>query len=1219
MNSLSEAQRSVLRTAIAAGRQPNHTAKRSILATGTGPTPNRRAYVVLADHRGLSKYGEAYYEETGHEAPDMAMDLNQTPTRQGDSEFARDRQGKLLMLRTLRPDGAFKYTRAGLHFYSKRQVEYVAHVPVIVEGSRRNGLDYVHKTKLPVSMLGIGRIFAQAGLTQAQRMARVRSFVLQSLDIRSDHGRMILLEISGEVYYYDRNGEWTIDELVTEPTEHGPQVNYRERIVMAGPVANAVFVPFADQVVDEAWEAHPDNLCVVRQLSVLLERSREDLCDEFDRLLDRNWREDGITTDELLYFCKDQALPYYCIVRSRLQKAWTPDEPKGRAIAFCAFGGHCYMYKSARCVSEWTLSEGVRDRVILSGEHRSTLKPMKTWECFEMPPRPGTFMCDDLEFVRKQLLDSGRTARVSLRTLHEIGGLYYKCVEAVDGVKGDCVIRQRPEEADEIEQWLEKLGNPVDWMGERLPAITNRVFLALLAAERRSPTAAEKEEILSRQHNRCALCSGVFDDDVEFDHVAGVKTLVKGQKQTYQALCCSCHAEKTQLERGARSIESRFSKQAWEDFVRSPKPPPLTWQPHPAVDMASIELDVRRCRRNALMYSAHDFSVFCALDSIAPAVEGVLGDFTFVTGVCDDRLSVLSRLPFVGPGWYHRVACEHLLHYGICHWRHFSHSFSATGKLPAACFREPLAKMEAAWDDPDLRKRSINTMVGVWAINRDESFSVVTSASPTDGLHCWMKRPVGDSDLVDYIFRSTLRDNTSMRAIHDQILQTEAVRMAQLLFLVQKCGIAQKSITDVKTDALIVQVAHKKRKLMQTIAETTFADLPQLRGGRKINSYCAVSGVGDKDRVFRYGEETTRLKGLRRTPAIDAAPPTPPSEWTDLDEEEAERRALEGASLLVLGAPGVGKTFWCRQLVKKLRDKGRVDIISKCHASCRNFGDGAVTADHWVRKTVRAGRCAAKTLVVEEISQISCYLWNDIAKAAFMGVQLVLLSDFCQLDPVLDQWCGGIVPDGALERSNLLRELAGGNRMILTTNHRSDEVLFQFYTGLGIGRNPRDLQEALDDARARFPKQRGSPRYTLVLTHAMRMACNRARNLEEKPDCAILYKAARGRIGENQPQHMWVYAGQELVGAGGKVRKGLFVEVMAVTEEQIVLDDGTVLSAADASKCLRLSHALTYAACQGLTLEGRVRLAETTHPAFTLKHLYVGSSRSTAASLLEVC
>ena len=135
----------------------------------------------------------------------------------------------------------------------------------------------------------------------------------------------------------------------------------------------------------------------------------------------------------------------------------------------------------------------------------------------------------------------------------------------------------------------------------------------------------------------------------------------------------------------------------------------------------------------------------------------------------------------------------------------------------------------------------------------------------------------------------------------------------------------------------------------------------------------------------------------------------------------------------------------------------------------------------------------------------------------------------------------------------------------------------------------------------------------------MRMACNRARNLEEKPECAILYKAARGRIGENQPQHMWVYAGQELVGAGGKVRKGLFVEVMTVTEEQMVLDDGTVLSAADASKCLRLSHALTYAACQGLTLGGRVRLAETTHPAFTLKHLYVGSSRCTSASLLEVC
>ena len=64
--------------------------------------------------------------------------------------------------------------------------------------------------------------------------------------------------------------------------------------------------------------------------------------------------------------------------------------------------------------------------------------------------------------------------------------------------------------------------------------------------------------------------------------------------------------------------------------------------------------------------------------------------------------------------------------------------------------------------------------------------------------------------------------------------------------------------------------------------------------------------------------------------------------------------------MLIQGPPGCGKTFWVRELVAKLREKGQnVDIVSKTHAAVQNFGEGAVTADHWVRRHVRNGapRC----------------------------------------------------------------------------------------------------------------------------------------------------------------------------------------------------------------------------------------------------------------------
>ena len=94
-----------------------------------------------------------------------------------------------------------------------------------------------------------------------------------------------------------------------------------------------------------------------------------------------------------------------------------------------------------------------------------------------------------------------------------------------------------------------------------------------------------------------------------------------------------------------------------------------------------------------------------------------------------------------------------------------------------------------------------------------------------------------------------------------------------------------------------------------------------------------------------------------------------------------------------------------------------------------------------------------------------------------------------------------------------------------------------------------------------------------------------------------------------------------MIGAGGKAKKGLFYKVVAVSAEEVVLAgaDGELRLSADAAvKAIRAAWALTYAACQGLTLPGRVRLLETDCPHFSIRHLYVGSSRATAAGLLEV-
>ena len=73
---------------------------------------------------------------------------------------------------------------------------------------------------------------------------------------------------------------------------------------------------------------------------------------------------------------------------------------------------------------------------------------------------------------------------------------------------------------------------------------------------------------------------------------------------------------------------------------------------------------------------------------------------------------------------------------------------------------------------------------------------------------------------------------------------------------------------------------------------------------------------------------------------------------------------------------------------------------------------------------------------------------------------------------------------------------------------------------------------------------------------------------------------------------------------------------MAVTEvepEHVRLDNGLRLKQQELLRATRLSHAVTYASCQGLTLQGRVRL-----DLGSVHLLYVGASRATSSDLLEV-
>ena len=89
----------------------------------------------------------------------------------------------------------------------------------------------------------------------------------------------------------------------------------------------------------------------------------------------------------------------------------------------------------------------------------------------------------------------------------------------------------------------------------------------------------------------------------------------------------------------------------------------------------------------------------------------------------------------------------------------------------------------------------------------------------------------------------------------------------------------------------------------------------------------------------------------------------------------------------------------------------------------------------------------------------------------------------------------------------------------------------------------------------------------------------------------------------------------------GNLANGLFYTVIEASSDIVKLDhNGTQfeLPTATVARSFRMTHCLTYASIESLTLFGRVRLSDTGHSRMCWKKLNVSLSRATSSALVEV-
>ena len=521
----------------------------------------------------------------------------------------------------------------------------------------------------------------------------------------------------------------------------------------------------------------------------------------------------------------------------------------------------------------------------------------------------------------------------------------------------------------------------------------------------------------------------------------------------------------------------------YEAYVESPPLPPLVLDVHTTQSAGAplMELDVRRCRRNALLHCAHPIPLFSPLDSVKEREACVLGDLNYIEGPrhrANRPSEVLRLLPYPGPRRYPRVAAEYLLHRGLVTWADIKYVIDATGRVAPRELDEPLAALEEAWGAAGalhLTKDSVNAMLGLLGAPRKFSYRLRSDYRPQDGVAFQLNARYGDVEKTDYIFQTKMLTNQSHRPLCDVALFTEHTRVAQILYVLKQLGCPPRNVVSVKTDAVIFHCGRTLRPKVVDAAALRFDELHLLRR-RYEPLACSMEApwnmapIDGLEPAFKLGEGRPLRCASADVLATESLRVRRPPPFQDVDPRTARELALSGHGLFVEGIAGTGKTHFMKQMVQELREAGKtVVVVAKTHSAVQN-AEGSCTADHFCYRYVKHGSFCANVLVVEELSQIDISIWAELGRLQFVGKQFICLGDFNQFSPIGNQWRGTPVPVDALESSGFLRELCPF-RTTLTENKRSDPPLFDWYSSLipGGSRYTAPLSEVLDEARRDFP------------------------------------------------------------------------------------------------------------------------------------------------------
>ena len=871
-------------------------------------------------------------------------------------------------------------------------------------------------------------------------------------------------EISSHYPYDDSNVSVSTSGYSYSISQSAASVSPMDVHMKRGKPVKASFLKFAEKINPVSYEDF-DGECVLRILLKHMDIKKDKtLISDFNEasleLYDEPYdKKKGVTSRMILHMCKLRNIS--CLGFDQREKnfvKFTADHSKKRKfkpIVFYMFMSHFYLitdpstilsiaatFRQNNNVFHSSLEVGENDN---KKENVTFYSNLPVSQCLELEENSIViYDKNDLNDELKQYISlTNDIPKVKNQTITQVGKISFgKNIQLViSGALGEGL------EWRSIQSICEKAAVPFNnqSLGQLLVQIRDKFFVV----NRAKFTSGQREEIKNEQASKCIICQEVLKEKYHIDHI---KPLVCGgtnERDNLQALCVSCHIEKSRDEKEAceyiqsDNITSAFNIQALRAIESDWFRKVAFTQPIGNVDRSMWDAsekfckDENKCRRNILLNYGYDFPRYSVLDDIESFDGKLETGFYYI--------ETENTFPLRGNGFYATPAVKFTLDRNIISMNDIKYQFKSSFSIKSDYFKPFVEHLDFIFSgDESLKKLAVNSLVGLFG-RRKNSFveNRMCDRNELEDIACAYQdfyKPylnVINSQIVQVAGQSEVKKIESAFPIHAQILDCEAIELYKLVEKIKQHGGIPY---EVKTDAVNYFA----------VAPVTFSndadnfwdssmELPKYKDERAKDLLRAVMIENDERFILRdYHYE----------------------HWNENDDfDELAKTIIDSKKgCLILGAAGTGKTYLINQMKKRLESEQQ---NFKCVAptnkatllmngeTLHKFSYSLLNSKKQLKKYK-----ALKYLFVDETSMVQEIFYQVlmILKHYNPDLKIIMVGDFGQLPPVNDR----VRKD--YQNSRALWELVDGNKLELTKCRRSDNTHFQNCMNVRYGR-PIDLNK----------------------------------------------------------------------------------------------------------------------------------------------------------------